>query len=98
MKTLSYEKFVQKLKSYAYDSIEDASAAITDEGSFDKLESLLFIVHYRHGDEINKEEYDELISKRKTELESIVEYILSENDGSDIFGYDKDDDTHSVDD
>lgn len=98
MKKVTYEKFIQKLKTYSYDSIEEAVAAITEDESFDRLEALLFIVHYGHGDEISKEEYDELFSKRKRDLEPIIKYVLDENDGSDVFGYNEDDDTYSVDD
>lgn len=98
MKKLSYEEFTQKLKSYTYDSIEDAVAAITENGDFDRLEALLFIVHYKGKSKISKEVYDQLSNLPKVFLETIIESILSENNVADIFGHDEDDDTHSIDD
>ena len=94
----NYEEFTKELKSYNYDSIEEAAAAIYEDGLFDKLEAMRFIVRYEYEDEISEEEFDELSSKRKRELETTLREILDENDGSDIFGHDEDDDTWSVDD
>lgn len=98
MKKVTYEEFIQKLKSYHYDSLEDAAAAVSEDDDFDRLEALLFIVHYGHGDEISKDVYDELSTISKVYLEPMIEDILSENDGSETFGYAEDADTYSVDD
>ncbi len=98
MKKVTYKEFVQKLKTYNYNSIEEAAAAITEDGAFDRLEALLFIVHYGHGDEISKDVYDQLAIIPKMYLVGMVEKTLSENDGSEIFGYDEDADTYSIDD
>lgn len=62
---INYNEFTKELKSYYYDSLEDAAAAIYEDGVFDKLEALLFIVHYEHDGKINKEEYKELSSKKE---------------------------------
>ena len=59
---------------------------------------MLFIVHYGHDDEISKDVYEELSIIAKPYLETLIKNILDENDGSDVFGYDEDDDTYSVDD
>lgn len=72
--------------------------AITEDGDFDRLEALLFIVHYGHGDEISKDVYDQLAIIPKMYLDGMIEQTLSENDGSEIFGYDEDADTYSIDD
>ncbi|MBD8954274.1 MAG: hypothetical protein EGQ71_04500 [Dialister sp.] len=98
MKKATYEEFIQKLKTYNYDSIEEAAVAITEDGDFDRLEALLFIVHYGHGDEISKDVYDQLAIIPKMYLDGMIEQTLSENDGSEIFGYDEDADTYSIDD
>ncbi len=95
---LEYDEFTKEMKFYNHDSIEDAAAAIYEDGLFDKPEAMRFIVRYEHKDEISKEEFDELCSKKERELEIIIKDILDENDGSDIFGHEEDDDTWSVDD
>lgn len=95
---INYNEFTKELKSYYYDFLEDAAAAIYEDGVFDKLEALLFIVHYEHDGKINKEEYKELSSKKRNDLEAIIENIRDENDGSDIFGHSEDEDTYSFDD
>lgn len=94
----NFEEFTKELKSYSYDSIEDAAAAIYEDEDFDPQEAMLFIVHYGHDDEISKDVYEELSIIAKPYLETLIKNILDENDGSDIFGYDEDDDTYSVDD
>ena len=98
MKTLSYEKFVQKLKSYTYDSIADAAAAITEGEDFDRLEALLFIVHYKGKDKISKEVYNQLSSLPKIYFDLIIKDILSENNVFNSFEHDEDENPHNIDD
>lgn len=77
MKKATYEEFIQKLKTYNYDSIEEAAVAITEGGDFDRLEALLFIVHYGYGGEIERELYNQLSNTAEFWLEVVIEKILA---------------------
>ena len=98
MKELAYEEFIQELKSYAYDSIDDALAAITEDGDFNRLEALLFIVHYKGKDKISKEVYNQLSSLPKIYFDLIIKDILSENNVFNSFEHDEDENPHNIDD
>lgn len=79
---MTYEEFTKELESYHYDSLEDAVAAITEDGGFDQIEALLFIVHYGHGGEIEREIYDKLSNVPKFWLEPMIEKILAKDNAA----------------
>lgn len=95
-----YKAFKKKLGKYRPTSMEDAENAVYDEetGLFDKSEALLFIVYFGYDGDISKEDYYDLCSERPEALKARIQEIKRDNDGSDIFGYDEDDDTYSLDD
>lgn len=79
---MTYEEFTKELESYHYDSLEDAVAAITEDGRFDQIEALLFIVHYGYGGEIERELYNQLSNAAEFWLEAIIEKILAKDNAA----------------
>lgn len=79
---MTYEEFTKELESYHYDSLEDAVAAITEDGGFDQIEALLFIVHYGYGGEIERELYNQLSNTAEFWLEVVIEKILAKDNAA----------------